>query len=114
VGLLLVVAATVLGLTWWSLRNTGTDLMAGWWWVGFESSPGVGTTVRFTMPVTPTSARSERRDLSIEVPGTPEEVWEAIATGPGISSWFVGCDVEQRDGGGVTLGVEQHPVPHLD
>ncbi|MEN0063873.1 MAG: SRPBCC domain-containing protein [Myxococcota bacterium] len=25
----------------------------------------------------------------VEVPGTPEEVWEAIASGPGISSWFV-------------------------
>ena len=28
-------------------------------------------------------------DLSVEVDGTPEEVWTAIATGPGISSWFV-------------------------
>ena len=27
--------------------------------------------------------------VEIEVPGTPEEVWQAIATGPGISSWFV-------------------------
>ena len=27
--------------------------------------------------------------IEIEVPGTPEEVWQAIATGPGISSWFV-------------------------
>jgi uncharacterized protein YndB with AHSA1/START domain len=25
-----------------------------------------------------------------EVPATPEQVWDAIATGPGISSWFVG------------------------
>ena len=27
--------------------------------------------------------------VEVEVPGTPEEVWQAIATGPGISSWFV-------------------------
>ncbi len=27
--------------------------------------------------------------VDVEVPGTPEEVWQAIATGPGISSWFV-------------------------
>ena len=40
-------------------------------------------------------------DLSIEVPGTPEEVWEAIATGPGISSWFVPTAVEERAGGEV-------------
>ncbi|MET8150218.1 SRPBCC domain-containing protein [Actinoplanes sp. NPDC049668] len=26
-----------------------------------------------------------------EVPATPEQVWDAIATGPGISSWFVGA-----------------------
>ena len=38
-------------------------------------------------------------DLSIEVPGTPEEVWHAIATGPGITSWFVPTEVEEREDG---------------
>jgi uncharacterized protein YndB with AHSA1/START domain len=38
-------------------------------------------------------------ELSIEVPGTPEQVWRAIATGPGISSWYVPHDVEERAGG---------------
>jgi len=28
--------------------------------------------------------------LDAEVPATPEQVWAAIATGPGISSWFIG------------------------
>lgn len=34
---------------------------------------------------------SGRRSLQmeVEVPGTPEEVWQKIATGPGIRSWFV-------------------------
>ncbi|CAA9243998.1 MAG: hypothetical protein AVDCRST_MAG50-1804 [uncultured Acidimicrobiales bacterium] len=41
-------------------------------------------------------------DLSVEVPGTPEEVWEAIASGPGITSWFVPCELEGRPGGKVT------------
>ena len=47
----------------------------------------------------------ERRviDLSVEVPGTPEEVWEAIATGPGITSWFVPHTVEGRLDGVVTM-----------
>jgi uncharacterized protein YndB with AHSA1/START domain len=36
--------------------------------------------------------------VEVEVPGTPEEVWQAIATGPGISSWFVPTTVEERDG----------------
>lgn len=32
-----------------------------------------------------------------EVPGTPEEVWEAIATARGVSSWFVPTE-EREDG----------------
>src|SRR4029450_7792858 len=36
--------------------------------------------------------------VEVEVPGTPEEVWKAIATGPGISSWFVPTEFEERDG----------------
>jgi uncharacterized protein YndB with AHSA1/START domain len=41
--------------------------------------------------------------LEVEVPGTPEEVWEAIATGPGITAWFVPSQVEEREGGLVTM-----------
>lgn len=37
--------------------------------------------------------------VEIEVPGTPEEVWQAIASGPGISSWFVPTRSEERQGG---------------
>ena len=42
-------------------------------------------------------------DLSVEVPGTVEEVWEAIATGPGISSWFIPHEVDGRPGGEVVM-----------
>jgi uncharacterized protein YndB with AHSA1/START domain len=28
--------------------------------------------------------------LDATIPATPDQVWDAIATGPGISSWFVG------------------------
>ena len=31
--------------------------------------------------------------FEVEVPGTPEQVWEAIGTGPGISAWFMPADV---------------------
>ena len=43
---------------------------------------------------------SGRRSIQVEVevPGTPEEVWQAIATGPGISSWFAPAEFENRDG----------------
>lgn len=44
----------------------------------------------------------ERRlEVEIEVPGTPEQVWEAIATGPGITAWFMPAEVEDRVGGSV-------------
>jgi len=36
--------------------------------------------------------------VEVEVPGTPEEVWQAIATGPGISSWFVPTEIVEQDG----------------
>jgi uncharacterized protein YndB with AHSA1/START domain len=46
---------------------------------------------------------SGQRSVQAEavVPGTPEEVWQAIATGPGISSWFVPTQLEERAGGAI-------------
>ena len=41
--------------------------------------------------------------MRVEVPGTPEEVWAAIATGPGISCWFTPTTVEERVGGTITF-----------
>lgn len=41
-------------------------------------------------------------EFEIEVAGSPEEVWTAIATGPGISSWYVPHTVEEREGGAAT------------
>jgi uncharacterized protein YndB with AHSA1/START domain len=38
-------------------------------------------------------------EMEIIVPGTPEQVWRAIATGPGISAWFVETEIEERVGG---------------
>ena len=45
---------------------------------------------------------AERRiEAEIEVPATPEEAWEAIATGPGITAWFMPAEVEGHVGGSV-------------
>lgn len=43
---------------------------------------------------------SGRRSIEVEteVPGTVEEVWRAIATGPGVSSWFVPCEIVEEGG----------------
>jgi uncharacterized protein YndB with AHSA1/START domain len=42
-------------------------------------------------------------DLEVEVPGTPEEVWEAVASGPGITAWFIPTTVDGRQGGTVEM-----------
>jgi uncharacterized protein YndB with AHSA1/START domain len=42
-----------------------------------------------------------RLELTFELPGTPEQVWDAIATANGISAWFIPTDVEEREGGAV-------------
>ena len=54
---------------------------------------------------------SGRRSIQVEgeVPGTPEEVWQAIATGPGISSWFVPAEFEVRDGKPVAVKLNFGP-----
>ena len=41
--------------------------------------------------------------VEVEVTGTPEEVWEAIASGPGVSSWFVPTKIDGRVGGTIAL-----------
>jgi uncharacterized protein YndB with AHSA1/START domain len=51
------------------------------------------------MPVKKDASGSRSVEAEAEVPGTPEQVWEAIATGPGISSWFVPTEFEQPAGG---------------
>jgi uncharacterized protein YndB with AHSA1/START domain len=45
---------------------------------------------------------NERRlDKRVELDASPEQVWAAIATGPGIATWFVPHEVEPREGGTV-------------
>lgn len=46
-----------------------------------------------------------QKELALDA--TPEQVWEAIATGPGVDSWFMGRnEIESRAGGAtrMTLG----------
>ena len=54
---------------------------------------------------------SGRRSIQVEVevPGTPEEVWQAIATGPGISSWFAPAEFEEQNGKPIALTLNYGP-----
>ncbi len=51
----------------------------------------------------PIRSDAQKRWVELEflVPGTPEQVWHAIATGPGISAWFAPTTVDERAGGKV-------------
>ncbi|GAA1512605.1 SRPBCC domain-containing protein [Sphaerisporangium rubeum] len=45
----------------------------------------------------------------IELDATPEQVWDAIATGPGIDSWFMGrTELQEAAGGTLELTVAGH------
>ncbi len=52
-----------------------------------------------------------RLEFSVEVPGTPEQVWHAIATAPGMSAWFLPTELEEREGGAVhfSMGPDMGP-----
>jgi uncharacterized protein YndB with AHSA1/START domain/predicted enzyme related to lactoylglutathione lyase len=59
---------------------------------------------------------SDRKiDLSIEVTGTPEEVWVAIATGPGVTAWMQPTEIEPEPGGryAYDLDGERNDTGHL-
>jgi uncharacterized protein YndB with AHSA1/START domain len=51
--------------------------------------------------------------VEVEVAGTPEEVWRAIATGSGVSSWFVPTEVVAGENG-VPSRVIAHFGPGMD
>ena len=55
------------------------------------------------MPVKKDASGRRYVEVETEVPGTPEEVWQAIATGQGISAWFVPTKLEEREGGDIVL-----------
>lgn len=52
-----------------------------------------------------------RIELAVEVPGTPEQVWDALATAAGISSWFLPTDVDERLGGAIVVHMGEIDSP---
>ncbi|WP_394825759.1 SRPBCC domain-containing protein [Pendulispora albinea] len=38
-------------------------------------------------------------EMEIVTPGTPERVWQALATGPGYAAWFTKAEIEEKVGG---------------
>ncbi|WP_434994571.1 SRPBCC family protein [Arthrobacter sp. Ld5] len=56
-----------------------------------------------------------RLEFSVEVPGAPEQVWQAIATAKGMSAWFLPTEMEEREGGSLhfSMGPEMGSDGHV-
>ena len=56
-----------------------------------------------------------RLEFSVEVPGTLEQVWQAIATAKGMSAWFLPTELEEREGGSLhfAMGPEMGSDGHV-
>lgn len=55
------------------------------------------------MPVKSDASGRRWVELEFLVPGTPEQVWQAIATGPGMNTWFTPTTVDERVGGAIAF-----------
>jgi uncharacterized protein YndB with AHSA1/START domain len=60
---------------------------------------------------TPTPNVPLRLEFSIELEATPEPSWDAIATGNGITAWFMPTEVDEREGGTVLMHMGDDDSP---
>ena len=51
-------------------------------------------------------------EVVLEVPGTPEQVWHAIATADGVSSWMTPAEFESRVGAPLTFHMGPDAASH--
>jgi uncharacterized protein YndB with AHSA1/START domain len=51
------------------------------------------------MPVHKDESGKRWVEMEFITPGTPEQVWHAMATGPGNAAWFTKATIEERAGG---------------
>jgi uncharacterized protein YndB with AHSA1/START domain len=72
-----------------------------------QTIPGMELGLRAALPqldaLLADSAGRRTVEVSVEVSGTQEEVWQAVATGPGISAWFVPTTFGEVEGTPVTV-----------
>jgi len=51
------------------------------------------------MPIKKDGTGKRWVEMEFVTPGTPEQVWQAMATGPGNTAWFTRATIEERVGG---------------
>ena len=62
------------------------------------------------MPIKKDGTGKRWVEMEIITPGTPEEVWQAVATGNGNSAWFTKATIDERVGGAVRFDMGAHGV----
>jgi uncharacterized protein YndB with AHSA1/START domain len=55
------------------------------------------------MPVKKDGRGKHWVEMETLIPGTPEQVWQAMCTGPGMSTWFTPATIEEHVGGKLTF-----------
>ncbi|MGH6614962.1 SRPBCC domain-containing protein [Sphingomonas sp.] len=55
------------------------------------------------MPIRKDETGKHWVEMELLLPGTPEQVWHAVATGPGNAAWFTRGEIEPRVGGAFSL-----------
>ncbi|HEU5181038.1 MAG TPA: SRPBCC domain-containing protein [Candidatus Polarisedimenticolia bacterium] len=66
------------------------------------------------MPVKKEANGRRSIQVEVEVPGTPEQVWQAIATGPGISAWFVPTEMIEPGPDGKPTKMKMEFAPGME
>jgi uncharacterized protein YndB with AHSA1/START domain len=51
------------------------------------------------MPIKKDGTGKRWVEMEFETAGTPEQVWQAMATGPGYAAWFTKAEIEEKVGG---------------
>ena len=62
------------------------------------------------MPIKKDGTGKRWVEMEFVTPGTPEQVWQAMATGPGNTAWFTKATIEERVGGALVFDMGAHGV----
>jgi len=60
------------------------------------------------MPIKKDETGKRWVEMELIVPGTPEQVWQAIATGPGYTAWFTPATIDERVGGAIRFDMGEN------
>src|SRR5262245_44693072 len=59
------------------------------------------------MPIKKDGQGKRYVEMELVVQGTPEQVWQAIATGGGYAAWFMPAEIDERAGGAIKFDFGQ-------